>query len=235
MFFWKKNKKEEIKICSFDKTLVMALVHRLRTPLNGARWVLEPMIKDSKDIDEQLLKESYNKIIEAINITTEVLNLMSDGKKAELKKEEFDLCVLIDNILNNLKYIAKEKNNTLEYNKCDYSIVFADRDTLELALTNVIDNAFRYSSHSKVFVSIVREDGILKLIVKDNGVGIAPEKLKNIFDGFLSSEYRMNMEPGKNGIGLYTTKKILEMNGGSIKIDSVLGEGTTVEIMLPIK
>jgi signal transduction histidine kinase len=235
MFFGKKNKKEEIRICAFDKTLVMALIHRLRTPLNGARWVLEPMIKDSKNIDEQLLKETYNKIIESINIITEVLNLMGDGRKLDLEKEKFDLGVLVDNILNNLKYIIKEKNTTFEYNKCNDCVALADMETIELAITNVIDNAFRYSPHGKVIISILKNDEDLKLVVKDNGMGISPEKLQNIFDGFLSSEYGMNMEPGRNGIGLYTTKRILEMNGGSIKIDSVLGKGTTVEIVLPIK
>ncbi len=235
MWFFSKNKKEDLRVCSFDKTLIMALIHRLRTPLNGARWVIEPMLKDEKKIDEQLLGEAYNKIVESINITGEVLKLISDSKKLDLKKEKFDLCFLIDNILKNLKYLAKENNNILEYSKCDDCIVCADIETVELAITNIIDNAFRYSPNGKVSISCSREEDNLKLTVRDGGVGISPERLKNIFDGFLSVENKINMEQGENGIGLYTTRKILEMNGGSIKMDSILGKGTTVEVVLPLE
>ena len=236
MIFFNK-KKENLKVCAFDKTLIMALIHRLRTPLNSARWLLESIIKDNsiKIEDKKTINESYNKIIESINITNEILNLIGDNRKLDLEKENFDLCFLIDNILKGLKYLVKEKKVTLEYNKCDNSIVFADKETIGLAIENILDNAIRYSPNGKVTILLKKDEGFLKLIVKDTGIGISPERLKNIFDGFMKIEHNIEMEPGRKGIGLYTTRKILEMNNGDIKIDSILDKGTTVEIILPIK
>ena len=234
-FFKKKGKEEDLRMCSFDRTLIMALIHRLRTPLNGARWLLESNLSKEKDVNIQELKESYNKIIESINITEEVLNLFKDSKKLDFKKERFDLCLLIDNVLKNLKYLVQEKNNIVEYNRCTESTAFADMETVELAIINVVDNALRYSPNGKVIISVDKIDKDLRLIVKDTGVGISPERLKNIFDGFIKGENTIEMKPGKSGIGLYTTRKILEINGGSIKIDSTLNQGTTVTILLPIE
>ncbi|MFA5934312.1 MAG: HAMP domain-containing sensor histidine kinase [Candidatus Paceibacterota bacterium] len=231
-FFKRKEKEEDLRMCSFDKTLIMALVHRLRTPLNGARWLLESIISEKKDGDIQLVKESYNKVLESINITEEVLNLFKDSKKLDFKKERFNLCLLIDNVLKNLKYLVQEKNNIVEYNRCTEATAFADMETIELAIINVVDNALRYSPNGKVIISVDKISSSLRLIVKDTGVGISPERLKNIFDGFIKGENTIEMKPGKSGIGLYTTRKILEMNGGSIKIDSTLNEGTTVTILL---
>ncbi|MDD4803872.1 MAG: HAMP domain-containing sensor histidine kinase [Candidatus Pacebacteria bacterium] len=234
-FFKKKEEKENLIMCSFDKTLIMALVHRLRTPLNGARWLLESIISEKKDGDIQSIKESYNKVIESINIIEEVLSLFKDSKKLGFKKEKFDLCLLIDNILKNLKYLVQEKNNVIEFNKNNDCVAFADMETVELAVINVIDNALRYSHDSKVVISVDKVDKDLKLVVKDNGIGISPERLSNIFDCSMKGESTIEMRPGRSGIGLYTTRKIIEMNGGSIKINSKLDEGTVVTILLPLE
>lgn len=234
-FFKKKEEKDNLIMCSFDKTLIMALVHKLRTPLNGARWLLESVISKEKGENIQPIKESYNKIVESINITEEVLNLFKDSKKLDFKKETFDLCLLIDNVLKNLKYLVQEKNNVIEFNKNNDCIVFADMKTIELAVINVIDNALRYSHDGKVIISVDKVDKDLKLVVKDNGIGISPERLSNIFDCSMKDKSIIEMKPVGSGIGLYTTRKIIEINGGSIKIDSKLNEGTVVTILLPLE
>jgi signal transduction histidine kinase len=229
------KKKEDLKICSFDRTLTIALTHRLRTPLNGARWALESIISKAGNSEDKLIKESYNKVLESLNITSEILNIIGDNRKVELKKEKIDLCLIVDNILKSLEYLVKEKNITLGYTKCDHSTVYVDKRSIELAIMNIIDNAFRYSPNGNVYVSIDKQEKDVKLTIKDTGVGISHENLKKIFNNFFRGENAIEMEPGQSGIGLYTTQKILEINGGNIKIDSKVNEGTTVLISLPLE
>jgi signal transduction histidine kinase len=229
MIFFKR--KEHKNVFSFDRTLTIALAHKLRTPLNGARWALESIISKGENTEDKLIKESYNKILESIDITSEILNIVGDNKKTELKKEKIDLHLVIDNILKSLECLVKEKNITLEYTKCDNCIVCIDKRSVELAIMNIIDNAFNYSPDGNVYISIDKQEKKVKLTVKDTGVGIPQKNL----DIFLKGENITETESGQGGIGLYVTQKILELNGGNLKIDSRVNEGTTVDILLPLE
>jgi signal transduction histidine kinase len=224
----------------FTDTYILALVHKLRTPLNAARWALDSVIHGDdtdKDAQREILNEGYNKIISAINTVNEILKAAEMDSKdgVDLKKEKLNLCDIVDDILKTLGYLIKRNEIKLDYgDKCNPTIIFGDREMLELSLTNLFDNAFRYSPKGNVFVALTREGGMAKLVIKDDGIGIDKEDMSHLYEKFHRGKNAKVVDPNENGVGLYATKKIIEMHGGKINVDSELNKGTTVEVDLPI-
>jgi signal transduction histidine kinase len=237
----KVNKKAESseKDAQFKDAFILALVHRLRTPLNGARWALDSVINsENKDSDKQILNEGYNKIISAINMVNEILKVSEINSKdgpLNLKSEQINLCDMVEGILENLDYLMKKKEITLEYDdKIDPIIILGDHDVLDMGLTNLFDNAFRYSPKGKVIVTISKEDNMAKLVITDNGIGISQDDLKHMFEKFYRGKNARLIDPNETGVGLYATKKIIEMHHGRISIDSEENKWTEVIVKLPI-
>jgi signal transduction histidine kinase len=221
----------------FRENFIMALAHKLRTPLNGARWTLETVMEDAKGEQKKLLKEGYDKIIESINIIGQILKSTtyeSYENFAESAKEKVNLCNVVDGIIKNLNFLIKEKNITLDYKNCDSATVYGDEKMLDIALTNFFDNAFRYSPGGKVSVSITKSPQIVTLLIKDSGIGISKEDMTHLYEKFFRGKNARDLDPDESGIGLYMTKRIVEMHKGSIKIDSELNHGTTVEVVFPL-
>lgn len=221
----------------FKENFVIALAHKLRTPLNSARWVIETVLKDDTLKEKELLKQGYEKIIESINIVSDILK-SSSIESADIyrgNKEKINFCDIIDEILKNLNFLISEKEISLDYKKCDSAIIYADHKMLDIALTNIFDNAFRYSPKGNVSVSVEKIEHNVVLTVKDSGIGISPEDMSHLFERFRRGENAKELDPGENGTGLYTTKQIVELHGGTIKVDSEgVGKGTTITITFPL-
>ncbi len=223
----------------FKDAYVLALVHKLRTPLNGARWALDSIVSNKgENAEVKTLNEGYIKIVSAINTVNQILKVSEINSKdglITLKKEKVNLCVLIDSIINNLDYLIKKKEVTLEYdNKYTPINILGDNEILDVGLTNLFDNAIRYSPKGKVTVNISKEGNMAKLVIKDNGIGINKQDFKHMFEKFYRGKNARAMDPNESGVGLYATKKIVEMHNGNISISSEDGKGTEVKVLLPI-
>ncbi len=112
--------------------------------------------------------------------------------------------------------------------------VKADKRRLERVFTNLISNAVKYSENgSNVLLKVDRTEADVLILVKDEGVGIDHDEIQKLFQPFKRLDRTKNMAKG-TGLGLFSAKKIVEAHGGSIKISSESGNGTTVEIRLPV-
>ncbi len=240
---FKSNQNKEVgtntKNEQFNEAYILALVHRLRTPLNGARWALDSVINNKNEGEnKEVLNKGYGKIIEAINAVDQILKIAEINSKdgqLNLKKEKIDLHVVVGNILKNLDYLIKNKEITLEYdNKGDPIIISGDIEVLDIGLTNLLDNAFRYSPKGKVTITINKEGDVAKLTIRDNGIGIDEEDFGHMFEKFYRGKNARMIDPNESGVGLFATKKIIEIHQGEISIDSEENKGTKVEVRLPI-
>jgi signal transduction histidine kinase len=233
-------KRQFIDLMEVEKTketFITAISHQLRTPLNGAKWAVQEVLEHQECPEKELLKEGYDKIVESINIVGEMLKSTDLDKNKDvfkLNKERIDLYSVIDNILKNLSFLIKANGIDLVYNKKKGLNIFADRKTLDLGLTNIFDNAFRYSPKSQVIVSLDNVGKDARLTIQDHGIGIDPIDMEHMFQKFFRGKNAVAIDPNESGVGLYATKKIIEMHDGNIKLNSVLGKGTTFEIFIPL-
>ena len=113
--------------------------------------------------------------------------------------------------------------------------VGADHEKIRVVIQNLIENAIKYSQkESRIIVSLHKKDGIIELSVHDNGIGIPKEAQPNIFGKFFRSENAKKQDTVGSGLGLYTTKRIVEKHNGKIWFKSEESKGTTFFIEIPI-
>ncbi|HET7093501.1 MAG TPA: PAS domain S-box protein, partial [Thermomicrobiales bacterium] len=109
----------------------------------------------------------------------------------------------------------------------------ADALRVRQILLNVIGNAVKFTDRGRVAISVRPAGEMVEIIVRDSGIGIAPEALPHLFEEFRQADNRLSRRYGGSGLGLAIAQRLAHLHGGAIRIDSVLGEGTTVTIALP--
>jgi two-component system sensor histidine kinase/response regulator len=162
------------------------------------------------------------------------LSVIEAGKSG-LKPTSFSIASLLREVTDTLKPMAEEKQISLEIASTNgHSLAWADRDKVTQVLTNLIGNAVKFTPHlGKVTMTVSRTDAWLQISIADTGPGIPPQEASKIFDEF----YQMS-RPGREksrgvGLGLAISKKLVEMHGGKIAVDSVVGGGSNFSFTLP--
>ena len=139
---------------------------------------------------------------------------------------------MIGAVADELTVLAQQKNITLE-TATEAVVVAGMEDALKLLITNLTDNAIRYTQpDGRIRLSVKREQNDAVIEVSDNGPGIAPEERERVFDRFYRA---LGTKAQGHGLGLAIVKRIVEIHHGSIVIDDGLdGKGTTMRIRLPL-
>ncbi len=228
------------RLSEIQKDFINNMTHEFKTPISTIAVSTE-VLKDPDIVrhPERLL--NYATIIEKENVRLkqQVERVLQVAKLERddigLKKEKVDVHEVINDAIKNTTMALQERNGSVT---CDLKAarhhVNADRLHLTNVLYNLIDNAIKYCSHEPHVVIETRDDGkYMGIAVRDNGIGIAPEHLKRIFEKF----YRVptgNVHDVKGfGIGLNYVKTLIEAHKGIIKVESEPGKGSTFRIMLP--
>lgn len=158
----------------------------------------------------------------------------SESTHLHLEKKATNIHELIKESIENISPLIQQKNASLELklNAQEPSLV-ADKDYMIIMVTNLIENAIKYSKHPVITINTMNENGRFILSVKDNGIGISRGQMKKLFTKFY--RIRNNDEyPAKGfGIGLTFVKKIVRAHKGTIHIESVPGKGSTFTVELP--
>ena len=156
-----------------------------------------------------------------------------DQNRQKFNKEKVDLSVLVDIAIDGLKELAAQKDILLLTNVPEGMIVNVDEPLLLSAITNLISNGIKYGNHSGyVAVSASKFGNKTEIIVADNGVGISNEHLDKIWGRFYRVDDVRNDEYGSSGLGLAMVKSIIELHGGTISVNSKIGQGTEFRMML---
>ena len=218
--------------------------HELRTPLNAIigfsemmhQEVLGPLENDKYKEYVGGIKESGEHLLDLI---TDILDMSKiEAGKYELDLEEFKLERVIKVVRQMMCGRAEEAGVTLQINVDDEQAesrsLVADRRAVTQILLNLISNAIKFTQENgKIEVSVLERTDYLLLRVADNGIGIPANRLPYITRPFeqIASEYARDHQG--SGLGLAITKELVELHCGSMHIDSVVGQGTSVSIRLP--
>jgi PAS domain S-box-containing protein len=235
----------EKNIEKMKSEFVSISAHQLRTPLSAIKWTLR-MVLD-KDIgaitpeQKDVLEKSYASNERMINLVNDLLNVtrIEEGRFL-YKPEPVQIEELIQAAVDNLQEEAKRRKMSLAFAKTGRSLlpmVKLDKEKMKLALDNLITNALKYnnSENGKVEVSIKKNDKEeMQVEIKDNGLGIPTDQQSRIFTKFFRGENVIRMEVDGSGLGLYTTKNIIEAHGGKIWFKSEEGKGATFYLTLPL-
>lgn len=216
---------------------ISSVSHELRTPLTAIRGWGETA-KMSVGTDEELVSRGLDVILsEADRLSSLVENLldfsrMQSDRLAVNNVLTIDVSQLLNSVSDMYTELAVKQGIELSYTPpMQSSIVMCDPDRLKQVFINVIDNAVKYTEKGGlVLVAQTKEEGCVRVVVKDTGVGIPAEDLDHVKEKFFKS----NKTVRGSGIGLAVADEIIKQHGGLLFVESTEGVGTTVTIVLPL-
>ena len=212
--------------------------HEIRAPLT---LITSPV---TEVLEHGNLTPADRKHLELVQGNTErllqLVNQILDFRKIENRKmklllEQTEVVAMVGKLMDSFTLMAEEK----EINFCLHSEVptleaWIDRDKFQKIVLNLISNAFKYTPNGKaIFVSIHRKENAFTVSVRDEGIGIDPEKLPNLFKRFETIVQDNILQPS-SGIGLSLVKEMIELHRGSIEVESEPGKGSNFIVSLPI-
>ncbi len=235
-------KKRFIELIEIDKVkndFLAVAEHQLRTPLSGAHWAIDTILREGNlnEANATLGKQIQEKIELSIGIINEMLKTVeTTGQNLFINKQSVNLVAIVKRAISDLEFLRRQNEIILDFPETSAIMMSGDGKMLGSAITNIIDNAFRYSPKKKVSIRIKKdqEGKNVVLVVADNGIGITKDDMPYIFQRFYRGTNAVSIDPNESGIGLYTTKKVIDLHNGTITLESYENEGTKVTVTLPL-
>ena len=214
--------------------------HELRTPITSMKVLADSLISQ-KDAPIELYQEFMTDIAAEIDredkIITELLSLVKmDRTAADLNISEVDIDALVELIMRRLRPIAQKRDVEVVYESVRPVTAAVDEVKLTLVISNLVENAVKYNKeHGWVRVRLDADHQYFTVEVADSGVGIPRDCLEHIYERFYRVDKSRSREIGGTGLGLAITRSAILMHRGTIKAESIEGEGTTFTIRIPLK
>jgi signal transduction histidine kinase len=231
----------ELELARMKSDFVSTISHEFKSPLTSIRQLAE-MLQTGRVPSEERRQEYYDVLLEQSErltlLTDNVLNLarIEEGRK-EYQFETVDIAALVREIVTTVQDRVRHEGFFIEV-KLEEPLppVMADRAAITQALTNLMDNAIKYSDkEKKVKVSSFVEGQNLVIEVKDFGVGIKKEEIDKVFERFYRGGDELTRTVKGSGLGLTLVKEIIEAHRGHVRVESEPGRGSTFSIRLPLK
>lgn len=213
--------------------------HELRTPLTSIKGYAQALRDEGYEE-----KENNKRFLDIIEIEADRLNILINDlmelSKIENKGEDIDISEhafadIVKETAALVSISAKIKNVQINLDIQEDMRILANKDRIKQLLLNLMDNGIKYNKNGgELNVSSAMHNGMLKLTVSDNGVGIDKEDMGRLFERFYRIDKSRSKELGGTGLGLSIVKHIAELYGGSVTATSDKGEGTEFVVMLPI-
>jgi len=214
------------------------IAHELRTPVNNIRGELEVALARSRttiqyqDVIGSALEECQrvSRLIESL-----LFLARAEHPETAVHREPLHLSIELAKLVLFYEAAAHDRSITLEYDVPEDLCADLDRNLLQRALGNLMENAFRYTPPGgKVTLDAKNNDGRLLLTVTDTGPGIPPAHVERIFDRFYRVDSARSAEQGGTGLGLAIVKSIAQLHGGAVQIDTAEGRGTSITLLFEI-
>jgi len=219
-----------------QKNFVTNISHELKTPLTTILGYVDLLKEQGEDkrIFETSIAYLESSAERLKRLVDDLIDLSSLKKyEFEIEKRSIDIVGLIKDTVGQMAIKAKKFDIEIETDLSHLEPMMADPIRVKQAVVNILDNAIKYSQKGKITVKMYDNAGNVRLDIEDKGCGIPKDLLDKIFEPFYRVDKARSREIGGNGLGLSIAKEIVEKHNGSIIIDSKIGTGTKVSIILP--
>ncbi len=248
------------KLERLKSEFISIVSHELRTPLTSINSALDIILKGAageiSTAAEKFLNLAKRNVTRLSAIIYDLLDLSKiEAGKMEFRFEKTNINLTVELVKNTLESWAKEQNITINLNlDKSLNLVYIDTQRMEQVLTNLISNAVKFTkengtievSSSKMFPDEIQNNSFfkelpshlskeyVKISVKDNGIGIAPENWDKVFEQFKQIENSLSRKVGGSGLGLPIAKRLMDAHKGFIWLESELNKGSTFYLAIPV-
>ncbi|MEK6782974.1 MAG: HAMP domain-containing sensor histidine kinase [Bacteroidota bacterium] len=228
------NKNAElVKVNSELDRFVYSASHDLRAPLSSLLGLINiSKLSTGQDESKQYLEMMESRVLHLDSFIKEIIDY-SRNSRLQVRTDKVNLRNLVKDVIDSLRFSEHASQIKIEILVSPDSHVTTDTNRLKVVLTNLVSNSISYADFTKkiplIQIEAIANDVETKILVKDNGLGVAEEHRDKIFDMF----YRASDNSKGSGLGLYIVAETLERINGSIELNSELGKGTTVTVALP--
>jgi len=219
-----------------EKQFIADASHDLRTPLTAICAIISMILEKRRTSEEyeQALKDLWEETDRLQTLTESLLQLVRAESSKNQMFEPVDLSTLLRDLCESYEPMAEVKSLKMAIDVPEGLISNGDRDSLIRLFANLLDNAIKYTVKGRITLSAFQErDGMIKVVVSDTGMGIAPEHLPHVFERFYRVD-KSRSEPG-TGLGLSIAAEIALAHRGKIGVKSIVGQGTSFIVFLPQK
>jgi heavy metal sensor kinase len=212
--------------------------HELRTPLAIIRGEADVALSQDRGPEEyrETLAIIQDEARHLSGIVEDMLSLArADAGQRQLKLEEFYLNDLVEECVHSARALALNKSLSLNFESSDETAFRGDEDLLRRMVVNLLDNAIKYTPDGgSVSVRLWRDNGLVRLRVADNGIGIPAEAAARVFERFYRVDKARSRAEGGSGLGLPIVKWIAEAHHGSVNLESASERGASFTVSLPV-
>ena len=209
--------------------------HELRTPISVIQGYVNLLDRWGKE-DKKTMEESIGAIkaeTQSMKDLVEQLLFLArgDNETIQLHRESFDICEIVGEIIYETQMIDPDHVFDMDLNRPAY--INGDKQLIKQAIRILVDNSIKYTTRGKkIILKVIREGDHVKVIVQDQGIGIAPKDIPQIFDRFYRSDESRARQTGGSGLGLSIARWIIQRHGGHFEALSRLDIGTRITIIL---
>jgi signal transduction histidine kinase len=213
------------------------IAHELRAPLtaiHGYAGILAEHFKNDDTSHEQAVRieDSADRLITIVNDLLDVARIQS-GKLA-LQTANVDISPIITTVVRELEVLASQKGSQVSAHLRENAhFAFVDGGRFEQVLTNIISNAIKYTEKGQIAVAVTEGRKTIEIRVQDTGMGISSEDQKKLFAPFFRVTNESMSTITGTGLGMWITKQLVELMGGTIGVESIKGVGTHIVVTLP--
>ncbi|MBX2861950.1 MAG: response regulator [Leptolyngbyaceae cyanobacterium MAG.088] len=242
----KKAEAERLKAEKANQTkseFLANMSHELRTPLNAIIGYSEMLEEDAEDLEQEDFIPELQKIQGAgkhlLGLINDVLDLSKvEAGHMEMYLETFSITPLVQDVASTMQPVIDKNNNTLKIqHDNDIEEMHADEVKVRQSLFNLLSNANKFTQGGTITLSINAENSShgrwINFKIQDTGIGMLPEQLQKIFNAFAQADSSTTRKYGGTGLGLTITKRFVQMMGGTVNVESDVGQGTTFTIRIP--
>lgn len=235
------NKSQQLAEASKHKSQFLAnMSHELRTPMNAilgyTELILDNIYGEPSEKMRGVLTRVQSNGKHLLGLINDVLDLSKiEAGQLTLTLADYSIKDVIHSVFSSVESLAKAKDLALNLDlPQNIPVAHGDERRLKQVLLNLVGNAIKFTDKGEVAIKAASENGSLVLKVRDTGPGITKEDQLKIFDEFQQADSSTTKEKGGTGLGLAISKRIVEMHGGRLWVESSLGHGSTFSVTVPI-